>query len=228
MATSKWVYNKALAEQLRINGVKESEVRDIVAQVDGHLAATGEDPVEAFGQPVAYAARWGKLTVTRRLIQMGLGMFVGAGIWCGVRAGFANVGWGSGVTFTGSDLVLPTAWMFVFGIRPWTVDLFIARRRASRVNEPTRLTEWPFVLGLAVAFGLVVGVAYWLVAGDMSVDHVLFRAPRWLLLVLGLATFPAFYFMGPTPGMASYPRAPVSLAGKDSWRSRVRRAFYNP
>lgn len=58
MPTDLNVHCGLLAQQLRVNGLKEPKVREVVAQVADHAVATGEDPVVAFGQPIDYAAQW--------------------------------------------------------------------------------------------------------------------------------------------------------------------------
>ena len=57
-ATAASGYAAVLAEQLRQSGMREERVRVVVADVLDHVHATGEDPVEAFGQPADYAAQW--------------------------------------------------------------------------------------------------------------------------------------------------------------------------
>ncbi len=58
MAVDLWKYSEVLAEQLRLNGMKEEQVREVVAEVQHHVIATQQDPVEAFGQPTDYAMTW--------------------------------------------------------------------------------------------------------------------------------------------------------------------------
>ena len=58
MAVDLWKYSEVLAEQLRLNGMKEEQVREVVTEVQHHVLATQQDPVEAFGQPTDYAMTW--------------------------------------------------------------------------------------------------------------------------------------------------------------------------
>ena len=49
-------YTRQLALALRMRHVPGAAIGDAVAQVESHVADTGEDPVEAFGPAGAYAA----------------------------------------------------------------------------------------------------------------------------------------------------------------------------
>lgn len=51
-------YCELLAQELRLRHASEERVADVVAQVLSHVRDTGEDPVDAFGQPAAYAAQY--------------------------------------------------------------------------------------------------------------------------------------------------------------------------
>ena len=49
-------YTRRLILALRLKDVPGDRIGEIVAEVESHVADTGEDPVEAFGTPRAYAA----------------------------------------------------------------------------------------------------------------------------------------------------------------------------
>ena len=49
-------YTQRLILALRLKDVPGDRIGEIVAEVESHVADTGEDPVEAFGTPRAYAA----------------------------------------------------------------------------------------------------------------------------------------------------------------------------
>ena len=225
MSTSRWHYARSLSEQLRVNGVPETKVREIVAQVEAHIKATGEDPVEAFGQPVDYAAEWQPLGPRRWFTQLLLGVVLAAGVLAIVKVVTSEQGWFQGVPLDTRDLPHFGLFVGLLAVMPWTIDLWLSRRRGSRLGESERPTEWPFKwAALIVLVAVVTSVAGFL--GEPA-GRVLFTVSRWLLLVLGLATLPILLFGGPHPGMDSHPRAPGESGDESPWRTRVRRAFIN-
>lgn len=225
MTTSRWHYVRELSEQLRINGVPESQVRDIVAQVEGHVAVTGEDLVSAFGQPVDYAAQWRPLTPRRWAGQVLLGAPVALGIISGVLAIFADQPWVGPVPVAGSDLVQFGVLFSILGLLPWTAGLLESRRRASRLGQATFPSPWPLRIAVVLAFGATITVLSRLLEGWASTT-VLVHVPRWLLAVLALVGVCGLVFMGPAPNSAGQPVA-APWAPHRPWRSRIRRAFIN-
>jgi len=55
MDTETETYLERLAERLQRYGVETAQIGEIIAEVESHLAESGEDAVEAFGPPEAYA-----------------------------------------------------------------------------------------------------------------------------------------------------------------------------
>ncbi|GAA1029494.1 hypothetical protein GCM10009557_18170 [Virgisporangium ochraceum] len=53
-------YRQQLVFALRVNDVPAARIGEAVAEVESHVADTGEDPVTAFGQPAEYARRLGE------------------------------------------------------------------------------------------------------------------------------------------------------------------------
>ena len=51
-------YTQALTIQLRLREIPGRMIGQIVAEVESHVRETGEDPVEAFGQPGSYSAQF--------------------------------------------------------------------------------------------------------------------------------------------------------------------------
>ncbi|MEI4272926.1 hypothetical protein TEK04_14455 [Klenkia sp. LSe6-5] len=49
-------YQQRLVAALRLRRVPAERIGEVVAEVDSHVAETGEDPAEVFGTPRAYAA----------------------------------------------------------------------------------------------------------------------------------------------------------------------------
>jgi hypothetical protein len=52
-------YRRRLVLALRRGNVPSARIGEAVAEVESHVADTGEDPVTAFGEPAAYARRLG-------------------------------------------------------------------------------------------------------------------------------------------------------------------------
>ncbi|NYI41003.1 hypothetical protein [Demequina lutea] len=53
-------YTKELIYELRLRDIPGDVIGDAVAQVESHIADTGEDPADAFGSPPDYAATFGE------------------------------------------------------------------------------------------------------------------------------------------------------------------------
>ncbi|WP_353951010.1 hypothetical protein V6K52_15395 [Knoellia sp. S7-12] len=225
MSTSRLDYIRELSEQLRINGAPEAEVRDIVAQVEDHVAATGEDPVSAFGQPVDYARQWRPLSRRRWAGQVLLWTLPAAGVASGVTALLAEQRWGESVPLNGSDVARFVTIFCVVGLMPWTVGLFESRRRASRLGESTRLSPWPLRFAVIGVFAVVVGLLAWAMEA-WGASSVLAEVPRWLLAVLGVVGLGAGFLTGPSPNSSGHAPAPP-WAPREAWKTRVRRAFIN-
>ena len=56
MTTTSETYVRRLLTALRTHEVPSERIAEVVAEVESHLAETGEDPVVAFGTPRVYAA----------------------------------------------------------------------------------------------------------------------------------------------------------------------------
>lgn len=89
MKTEARSYNDQLLVFLRWKSVPGPQIAEALAEVDSHVAETGEDPREAFGEPKAYAAEiasalggesrgWWRDVFTRSALTYGLGGWVGA------------------------------------------------------------------------------------------------------------------------------------------------------
>lgn len=57
MSTDLETYRARLLLALRMRDVPGVRIGEALAEVDSHVAETGEDPRDAFGDPVAYADR---------------------------------------------------------------------------------------------------------------------------------------------------------------------------
>ncbi len=139
-------YSQRLVLALRLKDVPGDRIGEIVAEVESHVAETGEDPVESFGTPRQYAA---SLTAEHRpapwwfttlslvgsgvagwlIAQGGLAVLLGEQYWG--RSGWVWLGLGLAIGIPG-------------GISVW--------RRSTRVRDPRTGTDLvPFSPG-----GLVV------------------------------------------------------------------------
>lgn len=225
MSTSRWHYVKELSEQLRINGVPEEKVRDIVAQVESHVSATREDPVDVFGQPADYANEWQRLTPRHWATQVALGIIPAIGIAAGIRALFADTTWASALGVRVDDVVRACWLGAIMSLLPWTTGLIESRRRAVRLGGPRPPSTWPLRLATAVAAGVAVATVIWVI-GEDGLDRVLFDVPRWSLVVVAVLTIGSVWFVAPAPNSASgVPRPPGTP--DPSWRTRLRRLFLN-
>lgn len=202
-------YCRLLAEQLRLAGMPERRVRGVVQDVLAHVAATREDPVEAFGQPADYAAQWVRPpsagAVAVRMLATGLAYI---GIWAGTRAVLVGGPWGGRTDVYWSDVTV-AATMVAFGaVLPWTVGRVLNRRAARRVGTGQRPGDTLLRLvatGVVLAVLMVVGSR---VVPEWNGSTVLFAAPRWLMLVAGLAGVLVFFGVR-SPEGRSMPRPPT-------------------
>ncbi|MDA3805614.1 hypothetical protein PED38_12475 [Clavibacter sp. CT19] len=88
-------YTQQLALALRMRDVPGAAIGDAVAQVESHVADTGEDPVEAFGPARAYAASVAA-TVDRpapalRVVRLALLALAGALLGVALALGIAGL-----------------------------------------------------------------------------------------------------------------------------------------
>lgn len=221
MATDLRTYSKLLAEQLRINGMKEGQVSEVVAQVQAHTSDTREDPVEAFGQPADYARQWVVLQPGRRIRRI-LGAVLGVTSILALVTGVMAPGpWTGDVEIEAFHVVTWVAWIATMAVMPWTFDLWLARRRAHKVGAVGGVQDWAFRL-MGIAFLMV---AFWVVftlLGERELDAVAFTMPKWAFVAVGSACLPGLAFIG-TGQRRALPEAP----GHVPWRTKVRRAFIN-
>jgi hypothetical protein len=217
MGTNVVQYDSALAEQLRINGVRERRVREIVAQVHDHCRVTGEDPVEAFGQPLDYARAWRRFHWTTWVLRIGaicLGLAGLVAVMTSVIA--ADVGWSEPLDVDGGTALMACGWA-VAAVVSASLGLWFARRRARSLGQDRATWRVRTVTGAVwcLVAALFVGLFLW--ASEVWLPSgTLFTQPRWLVLVLGLLTLPGLRFWEP-------PSRNLPAPPNDTVRARLRR-----
>ncbi|GAA4111054.1 hypothetical protein GCM10022415_05080 [Knoellia locipacati] len=219
MSTSQWHYSRALAEQLRINGVSESKVREIVAQVESHVGSTGEDPVDAFGQPVAYAAQWQPLSPLWWVRRVGVAGVVSVGVFCVVMAVVKGGPWTAAVTIDRSDVVTLATLFVLLAILPWTSELWLSRRRGANLGESHPPSDWPVRIASSAVAILGVTAFAWLSDGSES---TILQVTRWHLVVVGLIGMSLMFRAPAHPGDPARP-VDAPWAPHRTWRTRLRR-----
>ena len=161
MTTGTPTYRRDLMLALRARHVPGDRIGEIVAEVESHVADTGEDPVDAFGSPKEYAASVAPAPRGARLA-----------LWALTLSGLA-VGWlvaTSAFELAAGDAKgLPAgvpAWAALLtAVLLWIPAVVIQMRRNSRVRDPrtgnwlTPSPRWvPVVMG---GFLIVMGAAVW-------------------------------------------------------------------
>lgn len=162
MTTNTDIFRRDLIVALRLRNVPADRVGEIVAEVESHVAETGEDPVDAFGSPREYAESFrGPQTRREQVALAGLlltsaaaGWLIGAGVF-GIVAGDRVVG-------------LPAAAALVLGAVLWIPAVFAMLRRGERVRDPrdgrplSPAAAW--TPALATGSFAVLAVLLWLLA----------------------------------------------------------------
>jgi hypothetical protein len=154
-------YRESLLLHLRLQDVPGDRIGEIVAEVESHVAETGEDPTEAFGSPKEYAASltdehrkppvwWTAVTVVLAFV---------AG-WCVAQGLFAVL---SGEQYAGHSGWLWMATGLVLAVPP---GVMVARRSTAvvdpRTGEPMVRTAWWGPVSL-IGLPLVIVVLGWIV-----------------------------------------------------------------
>lgn len=187
MSTELDTYRTRLVLALRLRDVPGVRIGEALAEVDSHVAETGEGPHDAFGDPVAYADRLaGSLDAAGR-------DDAGAGGWRGWRGWWETLramsrlslavlpvlcvaGWvfGSGLISLGAGTTatfgLTAPWAVLLGAGVLTLGaLRVARHEADPVVDPrtgadmlpvSRSTWALIVAGHLAAFGALVLLGY--------------------------------------------------------------------
>lgn len=152
-------YRQSLILALRLKDVPGDRIGEIVAEVESHVADTGEDPVSAFGEPRAYAASltdehrpdpWWQTAITAGCAAVA-GWFVAQGMLSLLL----------GQTYFGV-----TGWLWlVLGVVIAIPAAMRVRRRSSRVRDPRNGADMapasPWGLATLVGLPVLLVLATW-------------------------------------------------------------------
>ncbi|MGG5260200.1 hypothetical protein [Phycicoccus avicenniae] len=182
------VYCGLLAQQLRLAGLAEARVVEVVHDVMSHGRVTGEDPVEAFGQPADYAAQWAAPpSMGSILLRLLVRLVAATALVVGITALLAGGAWTHDVGMTLEDAPGVVPFVVVVAVLPWTLELWLVRRAGRSVGRGNRVPDW-------VVRGLVVGALMVLFGGAAALlpdpgagRASILDAPRWLLVLVGSA-----------------------------------------
>lgn len=167
-SNQKYIDNLMLA--LRIRNVPGGRIGQIVAEVEAHLAESGEDPVDAFGKPSEYAKAWAddaerSLDWTKRIRYIlgvaaaGAGGFLAA--LGGIRTATGETLWGLHAIFPLLvGVVLTVASAFITPLEHKIVDPRTGREpeRLRRMGRRALVILGAVVL-LFVGFAVVASIA---------------------------------------------------------------------
>lgn len=220
MPNDLWEYSKVLAEQLRLNGMKEKQVQEVVAEVQQHVHDTQQDPVEAFGQPTDYAVTWMAPRASRRILRILAAVAGVTSILTLLRGLTAQKSWTGKVEIDAFDISLWLVWVVALAVLPWTVEVWLARRRGQRVGSPGGAPLGVLLAGISALVLAVIWAGATMVMGD---GGALFSTPRWSLVLIGILCLPGVMFIG-SQRNAALPKGPGTPV---TWKTRVRRAFIN-
>jgi hypothetical protein len=146
MTTDLDTYRQRLLIELRRRGVPGDRIGEAIAEVESHVAESGEDPVTAFGEPDAYAerlsgslrlpdrsgarwARWANAVVAA-------GSFAAAGMVTTAIVGDGAVA--ERVATAVAGLVV------MAGVLAWAI--WYQRRATNRIVDPRTCTDMRFPL----------------------------------------------------------------------------------
>ena len=183
------VYLDNLLIQLRLLEVPGDRIGQVLAEVESHVTDTGQDPVNAFGQPGEYAATYvavsGSGPARNWLQDLGVAMVSGMAGAAAVEGAVHFFG-SAGITIRtfGQWLAVGVVGMALFHV----FGRQLARDTAHGL-KPRKLTSRTMVLGgLAYLCALATLL---LIPMGLPGGPTLVSMPGWLLFVAGLLAFSA-------------------------------------
>ncbi|ASU79998.1 hypothetical protein CDG81_18960 [Actinopolyspora erythraea] len=179
-AESSEKYRDELTFALRMREVPGKRVGDVLAEVDTHVAETGQDPVEAFGTPWEYAARVAEELGTavghprRAVLRPGV-LLVAALALFGTDLAVSAIATSEVAVTTGQLVGLVTLLALL------VVPLLLAMRAATELHSTARRLWFGLgALGTLVLAPFAANVVERLV----GTDQVLLTMPRWAAFAL--------------------------------------------
>ena len=169
MKTSHDAYREELLLAMRMRDVPGYRIAEALAEIDSHLADSGEDPVEAFGPAKAYAAqvaaglhRDGRSGWTRALggSIVPIAMTSGLGGWL-LAEGLIRLAAGDrGILGMPVLITMLTGAVLLVGVAAYLFSP--ARRRAEKVTDPRTgrdligpMPRWATAVLVALPVGLL-------------------------------------------------------------------------
>ncbi|MGJ9420927.1 HAAS signaling domain-containing protein [Aeromicrobium sp. CF3.5] len=157
-------YRQELILALRLKNVPGDRIGEIVAEVESHVADTGEHPTEAFGIPRDYAAT---LTTEHRT---GPWWFTTLTVIWSFAAGWL-VAQGLFAVLLDDLYLGRSGWLWiVLGLAIGVPGALAVRRRSTRVADPR--TGEDMVTGKPWAIGILVGTPIAIVLVSVAAIHL--------------------------------------------------------
>lgn len=183
-------YTEALKTQLRLRDILGAVIGEIVAEVESHVRETGEDPVEAFGQPGNYSTQFasGRRPGADRGWSTLASVVVTAGTLAGsvmFVEGVLNLAGEARVTANALLFWAAVGLMFFFVVRPLalaTIDRETRTVTEGRRAQVSRAAYWWGFLVLMATIELSMAIRSRAPEGP-----VFLRLPGGVLLLVGLA-----------------------------------------
>jgi hypothetical protein len=159
MTTSTDTYRRELVQALRMGNVPPERIGEIVAEVESHVADTGEDPREAFGPARDYAAGFGHPRSRGSVAALAALVLLGA------LCGFLLAEGVFGLVRDEAVLGMPAWVALTAGAVLWIPALLAQLRRNLPVRDPRTgrpITPGPVAVAVGMsAFLAVLALACW-------------------------------------------------------------------
>jgi hypothetical protein len=157
MTTNLDAYRQQLLFALRVRNVPGPRIGEAIAEVESHIAETGEDPVTAFGEPAEYAQHLAdQLARSGRRRSRGLPTTIVVALVAFAGAALAANGLLRGVVVaTALGLVLLTG-LVIWVVRRRPTDRIVDPRTGTDLRVPA--PRWALVV-LAVSLTALVVIA---------------------------------------------------------------------